>query len=67
MYFWYGEIKSIPHFQNPMEKMVEICNIDTTYTTIHDCLLSWLAMGRMDLLSQQIYNAIIQYNAIKYT
>jgi hypothetical protein len=58
--------KSIPHFQNTMEKMVERCKIDISNTTIHDCLLSWLVMGRMDLLSQQIYNAIIQYNAIKY-
>ena len=46
--------------------MVERCKMDTPNITIHDCLLSWLVMGRMDLLSQQIYNAIIQYNAIKY-
>jgi hypothetical protein len=58
--------KSIPHFLNPMEKMVERCKFDTSNTTIHDCLLSWLVMGRIDLLSWQIYNAIIQYNAIKY-
>lgn len=70
----YGEIirnatmkwKSIPHFQNPIEKMVERCKIESPKTTIHDCLLSWLAMGRIDLLSKQICNAIIQCNAIKY-
>jgi hypothetical protein len=53
-------------FQNPKEKMVERCKVDSSNTKIHDCLLSWLVMGRMDLLSQQICNAIIQYNAIKY-
>jgi hypothetical protein len=53
-------------FQNPMEKMVERCKIDTSNTTMHDCLFSWLVIWKMDLLSQQIYNAIIQYNAIKY-
>jgi hypothetical protein len=41
-------------FQNPKEKMVERCKVDSSNTKIHDCLLSRLVMGRMDLLSQQI-------------
>jgi hypothetical protein len=49
-----------------MAKMVERYKIDTSNTTMHDCLLSWLVMGRMDLLSQPMCNAIIQYNALKY-
>ena len=53
-------------FKMQWKTMVGRCKIESPKTTIHDCLLSWLVMGRIDLLSQQIYNAIIQYNAIKY-
>jgi hypothetical protein len=46
-------------FKIQWKTMVERCKMETSKTTIHDCLLSWLVMDRIDLLSKQIYIAII--------